>query len=131
MRRLNHRWRGRDRTTDVLAFPLEEGEFGSLGTGLGDVVISLDTARHQAEERGLSLEEEVERLLVHGILHLVGYDHERSPEEARRMQRKERAVRLRLRRILPEGPPRAGLASASGRRGRSQPPRRVSARSAG
>ena len=59
---------------------------------LGDVVISVDTAKRQAQELGHSLDTESERLLVHGLLHLLGYDHERSPAEARRMQRKERAL---------------------------------------
>jgi rRNA maturation RNase YbeY len=59
---------------------------------LGDVVISIDTARKQAAERGHSVGAETERLLVHGVLHLIGYDHERSAAEARRMQRKERAL---------------------------------------
>jgi probable rRNA maturation factor len=59
---------------------------------LGDVVISVDTARRQAEELGHSLGAESERLLVHGLLHLLGYDHERSTADARRMQRKERAL---------------------------------------
>ena len=55
-------------------------------------VISVDTARRQAVALGHSLAAEAERLLVHGLLHLLGYDHERSPAEARRMQRKERAL---------------------------------------
>jgi probable rRNA maturation factor len=106
MHTLNHRWRGKDRTTDVLAFPQEDDVHeGVAGPGraartsstlperlLGDVVISVDTARKQAEERGHTIGTEAERLLVHGVLHLIGYDHERSPAEARRMQRKERAL---------------------------------------
>lgn len=95
MHRLNRAYRDRDRPTDVLAFSLREGEFGWFGRGLGDVVISLDTAARQAAERRLSLAEEVDRLLVHGILHLAGYDHETSARDARRMRRREREC-LRL-----------------------------------
>ncbi|MGH7860576.1 MAG: rRNA maturation RNase YbeY [Candidatus Binatia bacterium] len=91
--RLNHQYRKRDRPTDVLSFSLREGRFGGVSGALGDVVISLDTARRQAEEYGFSLPAEVDRLLVHGVLHLAGYDHERSAGEARRMQRKERRLR--------------------------------------
>ena len=88
---LNRDWRGKDRPTDVLAFA--QGEEGPAPHGLlGDVVISVDTARRQAASLGHSLVIEADRLLVHGLLHLLGYDHERSPAEARRMQRKERAV---------------------------------------
>jgi probable rRNA maturation factor len=97
IRELNRRYRGRDRATDVLAFALREGEFAAVGGALGDVVISLDTARRQALEHRGTLIDEVDRLLVHGILHLAGYDHEVSPREERRMRRKERDVRARLR----------------------------------
>ena len=91
MHELNRTWRGKDRPTDVLAFAQHED--GTAPDGLlGDVVISVDTARRQATERGHSLPVESERLLVHGLLHLLGYDHERSPAEARRMHRKERAL---------------------------------------
>ena len=92
MRRLNRRWRGRDRPTDVLAFAQAEGPGGAPDGMLGDVVISVDTARRQAAERGETLGREAERLLVHGVLHLLGYDHERSTAEARRMQRREREL---------------------------------------
>jgi probable rRNA maturation factor len=74
----------------VLAFSLLEGEGAGASKAIGDVVISVDTAIRQATEIGHDLEAEIDRLLVHGILHLVGYDHERSATEARRMRRKER-----------------------------------------
>ena len=96
MRALNRRYRGRDRATDVLSFAQREGPGGAPDGLLGDVVISVDTARRQAAARGDSLGRESERLLIHGVLHLVGYDHERSAAEARRMQRRER----RLARVL-------------------------------
>ena len=92
MRRLNREWRGRDRTTDVLSFSQREGDGPSPDGLLGDVIISVDSARRQAAARGESLAREGERLLIHGLLHLLGYDHERSAPEARRMQRKERAL---------------------------------------
>lgn len=94
---LNRRYRGEDRPTDVLAFAMREGEAGGSEPALlGDVVISADTAARQARRRRHSLGTEVQALLVHGILHLLGYDHERSPSEARRM----RALEKRLRRLL-------------------------------
>ena len=96
MRRLNHRYRGVDRPTDVLSFVQHEEWSGASHGLLGDVVISLDTARRQAAERGARLGAEGERLLIHGLLHLLGYDHERSPAEARRMQRRARALARRL-----------------------------------
>jgi rRNA maturation RNase YbeY len=92
MHDLNRTWRGKDRPTDVLAFAQHEGAGRPPAGLLGDVVISVDTARRQAAARRSSLGVEAERLLVHGLLHLLGYDHERSPAEARRMQRKERAL---------------------------------------
>jgi rRNA maturation RNase YbeY len=92
MHDLNREWRGKDRPTDVRAFAQGDGAAPAPDGLLGDVVISVDTARRQAAALGHSLVVEADRLLVHGLLHLLGYDHERSPAEARRMQRKERAV---------------------------------------
>ena len=89
MRRLNRDYRGKDRPTDVLAFSLLEGAGAGISDAIGDVVISTATAARQARENGLTLRQEVDRLLIHGILHLVGYDHERSAAEARKMRRKE------------------------------------------
>jgi probable rRNA maturation factor len=91
MRRLNRRYRKRDAPTDVLSFPMREANGPRTGL-LGDVVISLDAADRQARAGGWSMEEELLRLLTHGILHLLGYDHERGPAEARRMRRKEQAI---------------------------------------
>ena len=92
MRALNRQYRGIDRTTDVLAFAQQEGAGGSPDGLLGDVVISVDTARRQAWSGRRPLGREAERLLVHGLLHLLGYDHERSAREAARMKRKEREL---------------------------------------
>lgn len=92
MHELNRTWRGKNRPTDVLAFAQREGAVSAPDGLLGDVVISVDTARRQAAALGHSLAVEAERLLVHGLLHLLGYDHEHSVAQARRMQRKERAL---------------------------------------
>ena len=104
MRGLNHRYRGKDRTTDVLAFAMRETSTPHATRltprPLGDVVISIPTAQRQARQRGRSLDEELTVLLVHGILHLCGYDHERSEKEARRMHRRERMILRSVARLL-------------------------------
>ncbi len=94
IRGLNHQFRDVDRPTDVLSFPqILEGEPEIPGAPvLGDVAISLETARRQSEEHGLSLEEELALLLIHGILHLLGYDHEISDREEERMRKKTREL---------------------------------------
>jgi probable rRNA maturation factor len=93
MRRLNATYRGKDRTTDVLAFAQREGASAASDPSLlGDVVISIPVAGLQARERGTDLDRELAELLVHGILHLLGYDHERSPAEARRMFARSREL---------------------------------------
>ena len=91
MRGFNRRYRGKDRTTDVLAFAMREAPNFSAHL-LGDVVIAVPTAARQARQGQRSLDEELTILLVHGILHLCGYDHERSEKEARRMHRRERMI---------------------------------------
>src|SRR5688500_4762899 len=93
MRRLNAQYRDRDMTTDVLAFAMREAP-GPHSTLLGDVVISVPRAAKQAAEQGHPVKHELAVLLIHGILHLLGYDHERGAPEARRMRRKERALFL-------------------------------------
>ena len=88
---LNLQYRGKDKATDVLSFSLTEGDDEYYGPSLGDVVISLDTAKMQAKRYGVSLSCEVLRLLIHGLLHLTGFDHEGVPaREATRMRRRER-----------------------------------------
>jgi rRNA maturation RNase YbeY len=97
MHALNLRYRRVDRPTDVLAFALREGTGVQLHPALlGDVIISLDTAVRQAAARGAPAWDEVRMLLAHGILHLIGYDHERSPAEARRMFAKQRWLLTRV-----------------------------------
>ena len=91
MRNLNRKYRGRDYPTDVLAFPM--GNMGQQVKGfLGDVVICLPIALRQASRFDNTPDQEILRLLIHGTLHLLDYDHEHSPQEAARMQRKERSI---------------------------------------
>lgn len=140
MHQLNRRYRGVDRTTDVMAFPVSacrlpwqayvRGRSSSSSPdnshrdsvsriptrqhepvhALGDIVISIDTARRQAREAGATLRDECGRLLIHGYLHLLGYDHERSRLEAVRMRRLERRLKGRL-----KGRPKNRLPGASRR----------------
>jgi probable rRNA maturation factor len=85
IRALNRRWRQKDHATDVLSFPGGPPPPGWPGPPvLGDVVISLDTARRQAKERKRRLGGELDRYLIHGLLHLLGHDHH-APGPARRM----------------------------------------------
>src|ERR671921_684401 len=94
MRELNRRWRGKSGTTDVLSFPSGQEEFErGEGATLGDVVISVERAAMQAAEHGLTFENEVEQLILHGLLHLCGYDHETDGGEMN-------ALELKLRRRL-------------------------------
>lgn len=87
MRSLNHRYRRVDRSTDVLAFPAGEGGV------LGDIVVSVPYAARQARQRGEPVSREMDRLLVHGYLHLLGYDHETDDGE---MEALEARLRRRL-----------------------------------
>jgi probable rRNA maturation factor len=89
---INARWRSKDQPTDVLSFPAGEQPLppGALRP-LGDVIISIDTARRRAKEDGRPLDSELARYLAHGVLHLLGHDHHRA-DEARRMARAERAL---------------------------------------
>lgn len=94
IRELNKKYLNRDRPTDVLAFSMREGLYAEITPDLlGDVVISVERARQQAEDEGISLEEEMALLLIHGILHLLGYNHEGPDEEARRMRQKEEELK--------------------------------------
>ncbi len=80
---LNHQFRGKDKPTNVLSFPSDE-EDGYLG----DVIVALETLQREAQEQGKSLEHHFMHMLLHGVLHLQGYDHE-SDEEAEEMEKKE------------------------------------------
>ena len=91
---LNKVYRDKDRPTDVLAFAMQEGELAELAGGvLGDVIVSVPTARKQADERGASVLEEVTMLLAHGLLHLLGWDHQTAARPAQAPESKaSRAV---------------------------------------
>ena len=93
---LNRDYRGKDKPTDVLSFAQREGEFADPEDPLlGDIIISIETAAQQASNYGHSLAEELEVLLTHGLLHLLGYDHIED-DEAEIMEAKERALREQL-----------------------------------
>jgi probable rRNA maturation factor len=95
MQRLNARYRRKDYPTDVLSFPAGAGPPGETPL-LGDVIISVQKAAQQAKERRHTLEHEMITLLIHGVVHLLGYDHERSAKDARAMKRVERRIYRRL-----------------------------------
>ncbi len=92
--RLNRDYLNRDHPTNVISFSQQEGDFSKLAPYiLGDVVISADTAAREAESGGWTTYQRLIFLLLHGILHLTGYDHERSgDEEARKMKKKEQEI---------------------------------------
>jgi probable rRNA maturation factor len=107
IRELNRAFRGKDRSTDVLSFPQLDDcaavrpEYAAAHhetepAALGDVVISVDTALRQAEWLGVSPESRLRTLLIHGVLHLLGYDHEKSRADARRMFAQERDLAAAL-----------------------------------
>jgi probable rRNA maturation factor len=89
IRQLNRQFRGVDKATDVLSFPTDDGD----AFNLGDIAISVETAAAQAKENGLTFDEEVAQLILHGLLHLSGYDHESDNGEMNRLE-------LRLRKKL-------------------------------
>ncbi len=93
MKQLNKDFRGKQGTTDVLSFPQEPDEFAAEEDNfLGDIVISLEQAAKQAGENGLTLENEIKQLILHGVLHLCGYDHEADNGEmnARELELREK-----------------------------------------
>lgn len=90
MRRLNRTYRGIDRTTDVLSFPQFDGKPGKSIHGvsaLGDIVINLDKVKLQAQKNNVSFLKETRFILIHGLLHLLGYDHERGRVERLKMEK--------------------------------------------
>ena len=91
IRKLNRQFRGKDSATDVLSFPSRSESFETAAeTNLGEIVISLARAQAQAKENGLTLVNEVEQLILHGLLHLCGHDHERDDGEMNRLELKLR-----------------------------------------
>jgi probable rRNA maturation factor len=117
IRKLNREWRNKDKPTDVLSFPQDfppkdfnenftpEGELKRALEDcknchlLGDIVISLETAQRQAEEYGWSLEEELERLILHGLVHLLGFDHETSEYAEEKFKQIEELILERLKNL--------------------------------
>jgi probable rRNA maturation factor len=97
---INREYLDRDRPTNVISFAMTEGVGGALHPEiLGDIVISAETAARDAATGDLTLMEEMEFLLIHGLLHLIGYNHEKcSQKEVERMQKKERELFFLLRR---------------------------------
>jgi len=91
---LNKQYLGKDKPTNVLSFSLQEGEFGSLNPDmLGDIVISVETAKRDAVTGGLTLDEEIDFLIIHGILHLIGYNHEGATRgQTAKMRAKEKEL---------------------------------------
>jgi probable rRNA maturation factor len=95
MQKLNAGYRRKDYPTDVLSFPVE-GKVPAEISLLGEVIISVEKAAQQARERARTLEKEMVTLLIHGIVHLLGYDHERSAKDARAMSRVEKRIYRQL-----------------------------------
>ncbi len=90
---LNERYLGHPGPTNVIAFPMQEGDFAHINPGLlGDVVISAQTAEREGQAAGMDFLHRFDQLLIHGILHLCGYDHEKSLEEEERMETKSREL---------------------------------------
>jgi probable rRNA maturation factor len=94
IQRLNKQYLNKDRPTNVLSFSLQEGEFNQINPQiLGDIVISVDTARKDAAEGGFSVEQEIDFLIIHGLLHLLGYNHQNTTgAETKKMRTKEREL---------------------------------------
>ncbi len=99
MKRLNLLYRGKDKTTDVLSFPqvsleIKKGIKNHQCSEilLGDIIINIHQAKRQADEQGIPLYREVTWLLIHGLLHLLGYDHEKNRYQARKMRRLESEI---------------------------------------
>jgi len=90
IRAYNKEYLGRDRPTNVIAFPMQEGDFSDLNPDiLGDILISVETAQREAVESSIPFAEMVDYLMIHGLLHLLGYDHETDRSAGRKMKKKE------------------------------------------
>ncbi len=90
---INRQFLNRKGPTNVIAFAMREGDFGEINPHvLGDIIISVDTALKDALHGGLSFEDEIAYLIIHGLLHLLGYEHEKSEEDAKIMQDKEKEI---------------------------------------
>ena len=99
IREINRDFRGKDQPTDVISFAYRDEPFPAheeIIEELGDVYISLDKTAEQAEEYGIDFTDELKRLTIHGILHLLGYDHERSDEDEKEMSALEQELLLQI-----------------------------------
>ena len=96
MREMNRHYRGKDKATNVLSFPMGEGRELPNDTLLGDIVISADTATREARELKVPVGKRLRWLLIHGLVHLLGYDHELSAAEARLMETREHELQHQL-----------------------------------
>jgi probable rRNA maturation factor len=92
MRELNSRYRGIEKATDVLSFPLSDNVSPKDSGPLGDIVICVPRTQSQSREYGVRFYSELLRLLIHGLLHLLGYDHEIGAYQKRKMEKKEREL---------------------------------------
>ena len=90
---LNKKYLRRNGPTNVIAFPMRTDQFSNINPELlGDVVISIETAEKEGKNIGINMEERFTQLLVHGILHLLGYDHEKSEQEAEKMEKRSEEI---------------------------------------
>jgi probable rRNA maturation factor len=92
IKQLNKQYLGKDRATNVISFSLQEGEYGNINPQiLGDIVISVETAQRDAKKENLTFTQELEFLIIHGVLHLLGYNHENTTrKETNKMRQKEK-----------------------------------------
>ena len=92
IKQLNKQYLGKDKATNVISFSLQEGEYSNINPQiLGDIIISVETAQRDAIKENLTVTQELEFLIIHGILHLLGYNHENTTEkETNKMQQKEK-----------------------------------------
>ncbi len=100
---LNRKYRHQDHPTNVLSFPMREGDFSEVSPQLlGDVVISADTAAVEADQAGIGMGPHLTWLLIHGILHLFGFDHEKSRKEADDMESRTARLMQKVKALFPE-----------------------------
>jgi probable rRNA maturation factor len=103
IKKINHQYLNRDYPTNVIAFSMREGEFGDVNPHiLGDVVISVETALRDAKKENIRFEDGLDYLMIHGILHLLGYDHEKSEIESRKMKEKEKEIFFEIKKYVIE-----------------------------
>ena len=103
IKKINHQYLNRNYPTNVIAFSMREGEFGDINPYiLGDIVISVETALRDAKKENIRFEDELDYLMIHGILHLLGYDHEKSEIESIKMKEKEKETFFEVKKYIIE-----------------------------